>query len=102
MRVRVIVGEGERDDNSGTDYTRRGAEQLAANGVAVKLLATPFPHCKVVVADGNRAIVGSLNISTASLDNNRELAIAVNDQAIARRITDTFERDWRASASLGQ
>jgi phosphatidylserine/phosphatidylglycerophosphate/cardiolipin synthase-like enzyme len=40
--------------------------------------------------------VGSENISTSSLDNNRELGVLVNDQNSLSRLTSTFEQDWAA------
>jgi cardiolipin synthase len=38
--------------------------------------------------------VGSENISTASLDRNRELGVLVSDRRAITRLRATFEQDW--------
>jgi phosphatidylserine/phosphatidylglycerophosphate/cardiolipin synthase-like enzyme len=54
-------------------------------------------HAKIIVADGQRAFVGSENISTASLERNRELGIIVSDQKVLAILQQTFWYDWNAS-----
>jgi cardiolipin synthase len=38
--------------------------------------------------------VGSENISTQSLDANRELGIIVSDQGVLNTLQQTFQQDW--------
>jgi len=58
-----------------------------------------YIHAKVIVADGGsesaRAFVGSENFSTASLGENRELGIVIQDQKIIAQLMKTFAADWR-------
>jgi len=86
--------------SDGTDHNLRGERQLKSAGAAVRTLDQPTLHAKMWLADGGRAIVGSVNVSKSSLDDNRELAIEISDPAIIRRIAQTFEEDWAAGAVL--
>ena len=92
VRVRIIVSP------SG-DF---GAEvdALAASGVDVRFSRSLYIHAKLIVADGERAYVGSQNLSATSLDQNRELGIIVHDPVNLSRLSRTFAIDFRAAASL--
>lgn len=63
-------------------------------GAEVKILANPYPHAKLIIADGERAYVGSVNLTTQSLDQNRELGILVSQSDIIGRLASTFNHDW--------
>jgi phosphatidylserine/phosphatidylglycerophosphate/cardiolipin synthase-like enzyme len=54
-------------------------------------------HAKIIVADGQKAFVGSENISTASLERNRELGLIVSDQNVLTTLQQTFQQDWNDS-----
>ena len=71
---------------------------LAAAGVDIRLASSLYIHAKVIVADGEKAFVGSQNLSATSLDLNRELGIVLDDPVSLARIMRTFEIDFRASA----
>jgi cardiolipin synthase A/B len=87
-------------DSGGADPNLRGERQLESAGATVRTLDQPTLHAKMWLADGGRAIVGSVNVSKSSLDDNRELAIEVSDPAIIRRIAQTFEKDWAVGAPI--
>ncbi|TQQ80979.1 phospholipase [Halonotius terrestris] len=57
-------------------------------------------HAKGIVAD-DTAVVGSLNWNDNSAENNRELAVAVTDPAVADYYRDVFVADWKASSGDG-
>jgi cardiolipin synthase len=88
VAVRVVV-------SPSADF---GAEReaLAAAGVEVRLLSDLYVHAKVIIADGQRAYLGSQNLSATSLDLNRELGIIVEDAVSLSRLSRTFEIDFRA------
>ena len=48
----------------------------------------------MLLADGKRAIVGSINLAPGSFDERRELAIEVSDDHIVKRLEHTFPHDW--------
>lgn len=57
-------------------------------------------HAKLLLADGSRAIVGSINLTTGSFDRRRELAIQVGDGDILSRLCDVLHEDWKNSRPL--
>ena len=88
VRVRLIVSPGP--DNAAD----RAA--LAADGVEIRLVSNLYVHAKLIIADGQRAYIGSQNLSATSLDLNRELGIILDDPVSLARLTRTFEIDFRA------
>jgi phosphatidylserine/phosphatidylglycerophosphate/cardiolipin synthase-like enzyme len=60
----------------------------------------PHLHTKVVVADGARAYVGSENLSSNSLDHNREVGVVVTDTSSLDPLVTTFEKDWAVGTSF--
>jgi cardiolipin synthase len=97
VAVRVLMsGAG-----AGNDPNEPGRQRISQAGVQVRLIDAPYIHAKMMLADaggtGEEAFVGSENISTASLDQNRELGVLVNDAAHLKRLHDVFEHDWAAA-----
>jgi cardiolipin synthase len=72
---------------------------LSRIGRAVQVKEDPglYMHAKMMLVDGQRAFVGSENISTASLERNRELGILVSDQKVLSTLQQTFQLDWSDS-----
>jgi phosphatidylserine/phosphatidylglycerophosphate/cardiolipin synthase-like enzyme len=54
----------------------------------------------MLLADGCRAIVGSINLTPGSFDDRRELAIEVNDTEIVERLHEIAQFDWENSHRL--
>ncbi|MBS1730762.1 MAG: phospholipase [Bacteroidetes bacterium] len=69
-------------------------------GIKVHKLALLRQHGKMMLADGCRAIVGSINISPGSFDHRRELAIEVHDSTIIERMKEIAHHDWKHSHPL--
>ncbi|MCM8596194.1 phospholipase D-like domain-containing protein [Accumulibacter sp.] len=57
-------------------------------------------HAKMMLADGQRAIIGSINLAPGSFDDRRELAIEVHDEAVVGRLRQVADRDWENSRPL--
>jgi phosphatidylserine/phosphatidylglycerophosphate/cardiolipin synthase-like enzyme len=57
-------------------------------------------HAKVLVADKARAVVGSINLTSSSFDDRRELAIQLNDPDVVERLVNVVHDDWRSSHAL--
>jgi len=57
-------------------------------------------HAKMMLADGKRALVGSINIAPGSFDARRELAIVTDDAAAVKRLEATAQHDWGKSHHL--
>jgi phosphatidylserine/phosphatidylglycerophosphate/cardiolipin synthase-like enzyme len=57
-------------------------------------------HAKVLVADKSRAVVGSINLTSSSFDERRELAIHLEDPDVVSRLAKVVHDDWRDSHVL--
>jgi len=51
-------------------------------------------HAKLILADGRRASLGSMNIDRSAFDLRRELGINVDDEAIVAHLARIFTHDW--------
>jgi cardiolipin synthase A/B len=69
-------------------------------GVKIHKLRHVKLHAKLLLADGNRAIIGSINLSPGSFDSRRELAIEVKDDHVIARINRVVCHDWENSKPL--
>ena len=54
----------------------------------------------MLLADGSRAIVGSINLAPGSFDDRRELAIEVHDEEVVARLDKIARHDWEHSHPL--
>jgi phosphatidylserine/phosphatidylglycerophosphate/cardiolipin synthase-like enzyme len=54
-------------------------------------------HAKLLITDGARAQVGSMNIDRSAFDLRRELGIVVVEPHIIKGLRKVFERDWKES-----
>jgi phosphatidylserine/phosphatidylglycerophosphate/cardiolipin synthase-like enzyme len=57
-------------------------------------------HAKMMLADGKRAIVGSINLAPGSFDGRRELAIETQEPATVLRLQEIASRDWESSHAV--
>jgi cardiolipin synthase A/B len=69
-------------------------------GAKVRILKNLKLHGKIMIADDERAIVGSINLSPGSFDERRELAIETSSEHVVRRLVKTAEHDWDHSRKL--
>jgi phosphatidylserine/phosphatidylglycerophosphate/cardiolipin synthase-like enzyme len=90
VRVELILAWGA---------TPQAAAELARGGVQVRELRAPYIHAKLMCVDGREAFVGSENISTESLDRNREVGILIRGASL-RRLMAIFQGDWRRATKL--
>ena len=89
----VVPGSGRSADMNTSITTMQG------RGVQVKGLSSPDVHAKAIVVDGAKLFVGSVNLTTASLDRNREVGVVtVNTDAIARA-KSTIDKDFAAGTA---
>ena len=92
VKVRFLIspakqGEGEDGNKSDLDKMQKG-------GVKVRYLSSPYIHAKAFLVDDTLAFIGSENISTGSLEFNRELGILFSDKTAIRLLDEIFEKDW--------
>jgi cardiolipin synthase A/B len=77
-----------------------GMRIMADVGIKIHKLKHLKLHGKMLLADGERAIVGSINLAPGSFDDRRELAIEVDDKHIVERLQKIAEHDWEHSHPL--
>jgi len=83
--------------NSGS-ADEQGEQQLTQSGVKVTTISDKngglYIHAKIIIADGNLAFVGSENVSTYSLDKNREIGVLVANSQVIQQLEATFQQDF--------
>lgn len=96
VKVQVILPKGDSSGDSNQD----GIDAIKHGGVQVREDHHLYMHAKIIVVDGQKAFVGSENISAQSLDQNRELGIIIADNNVLNTLQQTFQSDWGASQSV--
>jgi cardiolipin synthase len=94
VAVTAVVPASDRSSATGVALV-----QLVAGGVRVRALAAPAIHAKTIVVDRQRLYIGSINLTTASIDRNREVGLIVDDRAAAERVSDVVAQDAAAGAA---
>jgi len=69
-------------------------------GIKIHKLKQLKLHAKMLLADGARAIVGSINLAPGSFDSRRELAIEVRGNRVIERLHRIVHHDWAHSRRL--
>src|ERR1700712_88407 len=69
-------------------------------GIKIHKLKHLKLHGKMLLADGCRAIIGSINLAPGSFDHRRELAIEVHDEGVIERLKKIAHHDWENSHTL--
>lgn len=69
-------------------------KRLVQAGISVKTLSSPYIHAKMILIDDVKAYVGSINLSTQSMDENRELGILLSENESIKTLAETFSIDW--------
>ena len=77
-----------------------GLRILQDVGAKVHALKGLKLHGKMLLADGKRAVIGSINLAPGSFDSRRELAIVTEDHEVIRRLNETVQKDWENSKNL--
>jgi cardiolipin synthase len=69
-------------------------------GIKIHKLKHMKLHAKMLLADGIRAVIGSINLAPGSFDSRRELAIEVTDEKAIDRLREIVHHDWKNSTPL--
>lgn len=62
-----------------------------------KILKKPYNHTKMILVDDTTLLLGSMNLSSNSLDNNREIGAIIKDRIVIDKFLKYFYMDWRSS-----
>ena len=96
VNVQVILPS----PSGGSDSNASGIATIKAGGAKVEEDSQLYMHAKMMIADGKLAYVGSVNISTNSFDNNRELGVLFSDSTSISTLQQTFQSDWSVSTAV--
>jgi phosphatidylserine/phosphatidylglycerophosphate/cardiolipin synthase-like enzyme len=92
VKVEVILEVREGRDRT-TERNRNTGKILSSGGVEViydPLFKTT--HAKLMVVDGQLALVGSTNWTYYALTNNNEVSVLIRSKEVARELIDYFNR----------
>lgn len=92
VTIRVMLASTDEIPENGATATA-----LTNAGISVRTLRNPVMHAKVIIADGVAALVGSNNMSQASLSNNREVGVIMRESGPVQIVRSRFEGDWTAA-----
>src|SRR5690606_39043396 len=95
VHVRLLCGGKHGISGADAPDTLSSLRILRRSGVEVKRQKHLKLHAKTIVADGRRALVGSMNIDHRSFDVRRELGMVLDEHAIVTRLLAVFEHDWK-------
>lgn len=87
--VKVIIADPQSVE--GNDAV---IKELKRYGIDIKYISSPFIHAKVIIVDRKYAFVGSENLSSNSLDNNREVGIILSNPEVIEKIREVFFWDF--------
>ncbi len=76
------------------------AHKLQESGVRIKTMSSPYVHAKLLIVDEKTAYIGSINLTTQSMDENRELGIVISEQDILASLDSYFAFDWERATEL--
>ncbi len=97
VRVRMLCGGRHGTSPGDVVDTMSSLRVLQRAGIKVHRQKSPKLHAKLIVADGDRALVGSMNIDRVGFDFRRELGLLVTAHPIVSRLKAVFGEDWEAS-----
>lgn len=66
------------------------AAQLSGH---IRLLSSPYIHAKTLLIDDSHLLISSINFSSNSLDNNREIGIVLTDKQSIEQFKKQFQQD---------
>jgi phosphatidylserine/phosphatidylglycerophosphate/cardiolipin synthase-like enzyme len=97
VKVRLLCGGKHGISDWDVLDTFASLRLLDRFGVKVRRQKHLKLHAKLLIADGKRAQVGSMNIDRSAFDLRRELGIVVGDPHVIKGLSKVFEHDWKES-----
>jgi phosphatidylserine/phosphatidylglycerophosphate/cardiolipin synthase-like enzyme len=97
VRVRLLCGGKHGISDWDVLDTFASLRLLDRFGVKVRRQKHLKLHAKLLIVDGDRAQVGSMNIDRSAFDLRRELGVLIDEPHIIKGLAKVFEQDWRES-----
>ena len=93
VRVRVLTNAFDNEKTCAGAGSPLGF--LAMSAEVAMFRTTTFQHAKVIVVDGERTAISSVNWSKGSFLANREAGVVLTSTEAAAFVTSVFEYDWK-------
>jgi cardiolipin synthase len=77
--------------------TKKRLNYLTQAGVVIHFSKHEIIHAKVIMIDQKQALIGSINLTKPSLDENRELSVITADPHVIHDLVKTFNQDWQTA-----
>jgi len=97
VHVKILCGGKHGISDTDIPDTFSSLRILDRVGVRVHRQKHPKLHAKLLIADDQRAQIGSMNIDRSAFDIRRELGIVLDDEPLVSRLSQLFAHDWDAS-----
>ncbi len=97
VKVRLLCGGKHGISDWDILDTFASLRLLDCFGVKVRRQKHLKLHAKLLIADEERAQVGSMNIDRSAFDLRRELGIVLGDNRLIKDLIKVFEHDWHES-----
>jgi cardiolipin synthase A/B len=85
-------------DDAPTTAQRSAVSQIMMAGAKVVVTRSPYIHAKAIVVDGASVFVGSENLTSGSLDYNRELGLITAEMTCVAKVEEAIGTDFSAGA----
>ncbi|MEW5739487.1 MAG: phospholipase D-like domain-containing protein [Myxococcota bacterium] len=95
VQVRVLLASPTWIDAN--DYA---GNWLKDRGIPARWRRSPAVHVKTIIADGQRAFLGSENLSYNSLTQNREVGLVTTEPDDLSVLSGTVEQDWTTATDF--
>ncbi|HZQ34076.1 MAG TPA: phospholipase D-like domain-containing protein [Mycobacterium sp.] len=97
VKVRVLCGGRHGISDWDVLDTFASLRTLRRIGVKVHKQKNLRVHAKLLIADSQHAIVGSMNIDRSAFDLRRELGVTITNHDVVARLKEVFDADWDLS-----
>lgn len=89
--VQIITSNNLRD---------KQAAYLQKAGVNIHYTKKIIIHAKVMIIDNQMAVIGSINLTRSSLEDNRELSVITRDAEVIAQLNKIYAQDWENQTAL--
>ncbi|MDD3119882.1 MAG: phospholipase D-like domain-containing protein [Candidatus Gracilibacteria bacterium] len=90
IEIKILIGDSKKITSNKEDI-----EFFKKNGIEIKYPQKPFVHAKAFLVDNDVMYIGSINFTTNSMKNNRELGIIFRNKNINNDFIDIFNQDFQ-------
>jgi cardiolipin synthase len=88
VHVKILTSN-ESNKASGKKF-----QYLEKAGALIRISKNLIIHAKVFLIDNQTIVLGSINMTKPSINDNRELAVISHNEKISQQIENTFDQDW--------